>query len=214
LGAAKDSVGVSGENTPQLIFHQQKHIQRTLNQWFARFEIPYRLKVSSVGDDVTGEIVVLNLVDARTRVQVAPSDVGFGIGQLLPIIVEGVVAKRRLICVEQPEIHLHPKLQAHVADLLIATAGLASKERDGSGTQRNQWLIETHSEALILRLQRRIREGQIRHKDVSVLYVEPSTEGSRVIPLQLAESGDFIDEWPGGFFEESYNEAFASGERR
>jgi hypothetical protein len=210
LGAAKDTVGVRGENTPQLIFHR-KQILNTLNDWFLQFEIPYRLKVSSVGDDVTGEIVVLNLVDGRTGVQVAPSDVGFGIGQLLPIIVEGVVAKRRTICVEQPEIHLHPRLQAHVADLLIATAGL--RDRSSSDPWRgphNQWLIETHSEAIILRLQRRIREGKISHRDISVLYVEPSVEGSRVIPLALNPSGDFVDEWPGGFFEEGYHETFAT----
>jgi predicted ATPase len=70
----------------------------------------------------------MTLTDTRTRVLVSPSDVGFGIGQLLPIIVEGVIAQGRVICVEQPEIHLHPRLQAHVADFLIATAGLTPPE--------------------------------------------------------------------------------------
>jgi hypothetical protein len=60
----------------------------------------------------------------------------------------------------------------------------------------------------MLRLQRRIRERRIRAEDVSVLYVEPSAEGSRIRVLRLDEDGEFIDEWPHGFFEERYQELF------
>ena len=209
-GGIKDSVGVRGENTPQVIFGQRRQIERTINWWFDKFEIPHQLRVKSVGNEVTGQIVVLTLVDRRNRVPVAPSDVGFGIGQLLPIIVEGLVSKARVLCVEQPEIHLHPKLQAHVADLLIETAGLGSfvPHQPNSDQSNNQWVIESHSEALMLRFQRRIREGMISPADVSVLYVEPTKDGSRILQLKLDESGAFQDEWPGGFFEETYVEAF------
>ncbi len=71
-----------------------------------------------------------------------------------------------------------------------------------------QWIVETHSEAIVSRLQRRIREGRLSSNDVSVLFVEPSAEGSRIIPLRLDEKGQFIDEWPGGFFEETYWDLF------
>ena len=77
-------------------------------------------------------------------------------------------------------------------------------------------IVETHSELLILRLQRRIREGKIKPEDISVLYVDPndeSTEGSAIIPLRMDENGDFIDEWPQGFFDESFNELMAEPER-
>jgi predicted ATPase len=137
---------------------------------------------------------------------VGPSDVGFGIGQLLPIIVQGLLARGRVVCVEQPEIHLHPRLQAHVSDFLIKTSG-AGRETDRRAP-RTQWIVETHSEAMILRLQRRMREGAITPNDVSVLYVRPGPTGSEIVPLRLAEDGTFIDEWPSGFFEERFDELF------
>ena len=206
-GGAATSVGTRGENTPQVLFRGSEDTQAQINTWFKTFEIPYSLKLKPLGDEVTGEIVAMHLSDSRNRVQVAPSDVGFGIGQLLPILVQGVISKAQTLCVEQPEIHLHPRLQACLADFFIATAGLGrAKQPDRSV----QWITETHSEALMLRLQRRIREGAIKPDAVSVLYVWPSPEGtSHVMKLRLDENGDFIDAWPDGFFEDSYNEVFA-----
>ena len=56
---------------------------------------------------------------------------------------------------------------------------------------------------------RRIREGKIKPNNVNVIFVESTNQGSRFIKLRLDEDGDFIDEWPGGFFEESFHEKFA-----
>ena len=77
------------------------------------------------------------------------------------------------------------------------------------GERQNTFILETHSEHLILRLMRRVREGKIRSDDVSVVYVEPLSKGSSFVELRIDEDGDFIDEWPGGFFEESFHEKFA-----
>ena len=101
-----------------------------------------------------------------------------------------------LICVEQPEIHLHPKLQAELADYFIETR------------KQNQWVIETHSESLMLRIQKRMREGKITPSDISILYVLPDEVGSNILKIDLDENGNFIDEWPNGFFEERLNERF------
>jgi hypothetical protein len=208
-GGDKDSVGVRGENVPETLYRYRERITDRVNLWFERFEIPYQLDVDPIGNEVSGDIVMLRLKDEKLGIQVSPSDVGFGIGQLLPIIVEGLVAEGRILCVEQPEIHLHPRLQAHLADLFIATSSSPRSDKPRSGGVQNQWIIETHSESLILRLQRRIRERVIQARDVSILYVEPGGEsGSRVIPLELDERGDFITEWPDGFFEESFAEIF------
>jgi predicted ATPase len=120
--------------------------------------------------------------------------------------VEGAVATNAVICVEQPEIHLHPRLQAHLADFFIDTACVSHQDVENRWKGSNQWIIETHSEALMVRLQRRMREGVIAPADVSVLYVEPSVEGARVTQLELDERGTFLTEWPDGFFEETFED--------
>ena len=196
--------GLRGEFTHHRLYYQPGLI-RLVNNWFDQFDIPYQMAIHKVGDiAVSGEHVAVVLVERGSGTPVTLPDVGFGINQILPVIVEGVDfftgVEGRILCVEQPEIHLHPKLQANLADLFIETI---------SGRSEKQWIIETHSELIILRIQRRIREGKLNHSDVSVLYVDPNasdTEGSSIAQLRLNENGDFMDHWPGGFFEEGFEE--------
>ena len=196
-GKVSSSAGLRGEFTPHILYHNSK-IEEEVNTWLEQFGIPYRLKVSEFGDaELSGKYVTITLVDKRTETSVTLADVGFGINQLLPVIIEGVASEPyATLCVEQPEIHLHPRLQANIADLMIETSS------------RKQWIVETHSELLILRLQRRIRERKIKSSDVSVLYVDPNTDGqgSIIKKLKLDKNGDFSDEWPDGFFDEGFNE--------
>lgn len=142
----------------------------------------------------------LVLIDQRTNTVVTHRDVGIGISQVLPVLVLAYGSQGKLLAMEQPEIHLHPALQAELGDVFIEAA---------LGDRKNTFILETHSEHLILRLMRRIREGKVSPDDVGVIFVEPLARGSRFIELRIDEAGDFIDEWPGGFFEESYHEKFA-----
>lgn len=205
------SVGRQGEYTAARILRNPQAAP-TINRWFERFEIPYAIEVERIGTDVTGDILVLNLLDRRTQVRVAPTDVGFGLGQILPVLVEGGTGSGRTICVEQPEIHLHPRMQAHLADFFIETARLTGIDGGRRRHRRErglQWILETHSEALMLRIQRRVRERRLRPDDVCVLYVHPDgPHGSVVRRLHMDERGEFLDEWPDGFFEESFLEVF------
>lgn len=142
----------------------------------------------------------LVLVDQRTSTVVTHRDVGIGISQVLPVLVMAYGSQGKLLAMEQPEIHLHPALQAELADVFIEAA---------LGPRKNTFILETHSEHLILRLMRRIREGKVSSDDIGVVFVEPLARGSRFLDLRIDEEGDFIDEWPGGFFEESFHEKFA-----
>lgn len=141
----------------------------------------------------------LVLFDERTKTVVTHRDVGIGISQVLPVLVAAYGSEGKLIAMEQPEIHLHPALQAELGDVFIEAA---------LGERKNTFILETHSEHLILRLMRRIREGKISPYDIGVVFVEPLANGSRFVELRIDEEGDFIDEWPGGFFEESFHEKF------
>jgi hypothetical protein len=138
-----------------------------------------------------------------------PHDVGIGISQILPVIVAAMGEEQRLVMIEQPELHVHPRLQAELGDLLIETA-LCSP--DG----RHEYLIETHSEHLILRLLRRIREltegtsnrTPLTPDDVAVHYLEQYQSGTIVRLLRIDDEGEFIDRWPHGFFAERAKELF------
>jgi len=208
------SIGLSGEFSVEALKSEtqsdnsdEESVIDFVNSWLKKFEVPYTVSVEDVGDEVLGDLAKFKMLDNRTNVWVAATDVGFGIGQLLPIIIQAALAAKsttptgltKSICVEQPEIHLHPRLQANVADLLIETVN----------ENTCQWIIETHSEALMLRIQKRIRDGILKAEDVAVVFVEPAGEnGSRIQNLRLDSDGSFIDEWPGGFFEDSFTEMF------
>lgn len=123
-------------------------------------------------------------------------DVGFGVSQVLPVIVECFYVPRcSTIVLEQPEIHLHPAVQASLADLFIEAIGM--KERGGD---RNlQIIIESHSEHFLRRLQRRIAEQVITEDDAALYFCKPGADGSTIEPLELDKYG-YIANWPENFF--------------
>jgi tRNA1(Val) A37 N6-methylase TrmN6 len=176
-----------------------------VNEWMRALEIPYELDVQTVGagsvSSLIGDLVAVALTDRRSGVRVTPADVGFGISQVLPIVVELLSRRDSIIFVEQPETHLHPRLQSRLADLFI--------ESTQEGGRANQMIVETHSEHLLLRIQRRIREGELDPAHVSILYVDQDPDGNTSVQsLRLNSDGEFLDEWPHGFFDERLEELF------
>lgn len=202
---SEDEVGKSGQHTPYLLHNNREGVTEINNLLKKeKLDIPYKVSTDTHPGPQGTTSISLALEDDSGTVVGLP-DVGFGVNQVLPVIVQGVVARDKIICVEQPEIHLHPRLQAKFADFLIETSSADKANKDnGVG---NQWIVETHSEMVIRRLQRRIREGVISPEDVSVLYVDPQDDGSSTIQrLELDADGEFLDEWPDGFFDEDYKE--------
>lgn len=173
-------------------------MRKKTNEWLKKLDIGYQIKIHPLGHS-SSDLFELRLLDTRRKdaVEVGLSDVGFGISQILPLVVQSLAASDQIISVEQPEVHIHPRLQADLGDLLIE----ASKE-----PLRNQFIIETHSEHLALRLQRRVREKVISPHAISIVYVSRGPNGATVQPLRLDEEGDFMDDFPGGFFPERLRE--------
>jgi hypothetical protein len=174
-------------------------------------------------------------------------NLGSGVRVIVPVVVALSSSEVDLLSIEEPECHVHPKLQTELGDLLIQRLGWTyyvepavdpEDPLDFAGIDRSHkehrqsacTFVETHSEHLILRILRRIREtteremddwpdalrkacpNGIRPEDVSVLYVEPPPEGanqgSTVIELSVDANGEFTCDWPGGFFEERMKEFF------
>ena len=203
----RDSQGITGTQGEYAAnaLYRDFNLREEVNCRFKQFGITYQLDVIPLGEaSLSGEHITIALTDKRTDTQVTLADVGYGINQILPVIIEGIASQEgAILCVEQPEIHLHPRLQANIADLMIDTIA------DEPG-KRKQWIVETHSELLIRRIRTRIAQGDISPSDVSVLYVDPDDddcEGSAIKQLRLDENGRFLDEWPNGFFEEGYKQA-------
>lgn len=165
---------------------------------------------SEVLRGITPAASELSLVDLKTGTRVSHRDIGVGVSQVLPVLATAYGSEQKLIMVEQPELHLHPGLQAQLGDVFIESA---------LGSLKNQFLLETHSEHLILRIMRRIRETTdgtlpagipaIRPEDVTILYAESTPRGSVIRQIQLDDEGQLVDAWPGGFFEEGFQERFA-----
>lgn len=164
--------------------------------------VPTGKVLKRIGDELS-TIDDLALIDKRTNTVVSHRDVGIGISQVLPVLVQAYGYRERLIAIEQPEIHLHPALQAELGDVFIESA---------LGERKNTFILETHSEHLILRILRRVRETTegrlppgvppIRPEDISVVFVEPTAKGSIIREMPVTPDGDFGAPWPGGFFAE------------
>ena len=143
-------------------------------------------------------------------------EVGSGLGYVLPVLL--AIASSKTAFLQQPELHLHPALQSELADALIAVLGDSYFGEDKS-ERCQQIIVETHSEHILLRLLRRVRQAAIPDRSldphslgresVVVLYVDPQPNGeSTVKHLRIARNGEFIDRWPRGFFEERWMELF------
>jgi len=155
----------------------------------------------------------IQLHDEVNDIDVDPSDVGVGVSQVIPVVVGALDAGSlenpcRIFAVEQPELHVHPAVQVALGDVFIDAV---------NGTERTM-LIETHSEHLILRLLRRVRESTdgtitpsapgLTPDMLSIVYVQRKERGIEITPLPITEEGEFTRHWPDGFFEERAKELF------
>lgn len=145
-----------------------------------------------------------SLYHARVRVNESSpetmlTDVGFGVSQVLPVLVLlYYVPEGSIILMEQPEIHLHPSVQSALADVMLSVA-----------KRRNiQIIVESHSEHLLRRFQRRAAEGIAESSDLKLYFVSNDKGVARLNDLVLNEYGE-IENWPDHFFGDEMGEIVA-----
>lgn len=130
------------------------------------------------------------------------ADTGFGASQVLPVIVALHTAPRySTLLIEQPELHLHPQAQAELGTVLARAAGEHPDLR---------LVVETHSENLLMRVQRETLEPtspEFGLGNLSVLVAEPAAGGHMIRKMRLSPEASFQDTWPDGFWDDAYSEA-------
>lgn len=177
--------------------YKAKHVsfQEMVAHWLREMGLIEDFRVEEIGNNS-------NRWQARLRTrknasEVLLTDVGFGVSQVLPVItLLQYVPTGATVVLEQPEIHLHPLAQAALADVIIQAA-----------THRGvQVLLESHSEHLLLRLQRRIAEEAI-SSDAVILYFCDAPKGeSTLTKLDVDLFGNILN-WPEKFMGDAFNEA-------
>ena len=183
---------------------------KKINQYMKNLALGYSFRLS---EDRKQR---MQLYDETHKIHLHPLDIGFGISQVIPVVVGALDDSQNLgiFAVEQPELHIHPAVQVALGDVFI----------DGIKDSYRTMLIETHSEHLLLRLLRRVRETTRRSRyqtteleqtaheltpnDLSVVYVRPTPAGVKFTPLTVTDNGDFDAPWPEGFFDERDSELF------
>ncbi len=196
-GQTPRDVGSRGQSAPEILFrHRAAALIGDVNRWMQAFDFGFTLDCREL---------VEGAFDLRVRRTpdspwVNLADTGFGLSQVLPLIVQSYYsAANGLIVAEQPEIHLNPRLQSVLADLFADVT-----------KRKVSVLVETHSEHLVLRVRRLVAEGTIQAKDVALYYVERDGDRSAVRPIPISTNGHIEPtNWPRGFFDDSLREALA-----
>lgn len=206
-GRLPDVVGAAGENVVDALIadatrrRRGGELVRGVNRWLEAVGRVRLMPIRSI--DKEGRLFELRLRDTDSGRWANFADVGFGIGQALPVIVEGLrVPEGGTFLVQEPEIHLHPDAQLAMGDFLISLV------RSG-----RRVILETHSEHILLRIRRAVvaprhskRIDQINADQVSVVHVSKTRDGkSHVRVLELDELGQ-IHNWPEDFMEEATEE--------
>jgi predicted ATPase len=172
-------------------------VEARVAQWLRDLRLIDQFSVEPVAEGSNLYNVWVRTTRGSTKVLL--TDVGFGVSQILPVLTLCYyVPEGSTILMEQPEIHLHPSVQAGLADVFI----------DAIKTRHIQIIVESHSEHLLRRLQRRIAEEDLSSDDAALYFFEVAESRSGLVPLQLDRFG-VIRNWPEGFFGDEYDDLAA-----
>jgi predicted ATPase len=173
-------------------------LEQRVAAWLKELKLIDSFRVEPISKE-GGNIYRVRVRRNPNSVEVLITDVGFGVSQILPAIVLSYYApKGAIIILEQPEIHLHPAVQAGLADVMI----------DAMKTRNIQIIFESHSEHLLKRLQRRIAEQKISPDAMALYFCESENGGSKLTPLEVDLFGS-IKNWPKDFFGDQFGEIAA-----
>jgi hypothetical protein len=174
------------------LFKDQKIVSQT-NTALEELGADFKIEIEKGGNPDVGD----SLFVVKNSRKMSFKDIGFGWSQVVPVLVEAFDEKNSVLCCEQPELHLHPSAQSELLSVLACRSAKSKKPR---------LLFEAHSEQMVLRLLRLIREGILSKHDASVIYVQREQEkgtnfGAAVFTeITPDEHGRVGSQWPEDFF--------------
>lgn len=197
-------IGVKGENTAQYLGQfgekevntllpnsndpQKAYLKEAVAQWASFLGID---QVSAITSGIPGAQITQIMIGEQNIV-----DVGFGVSQVLPILVQGLsMSNGNTLILEQPEIHLHPKMQMDIADFLISMA-----------KQGKRLIVETHSDHIINRMVRRVVEDLSLKELIAIYFIEKDEHGFSKLEQVEIDDDLGIDIAPKGFFDQYASE--------
>lgn len=171
-----------------------KPIVQVVAEWLKEMKLIWDFKIEPIAENRKEHEVKIWVNEHSAEVLI--TDVGFGISQILPVLVQSIYChSNATVLFEQPEIHLHPSVQAELADVFIK----AKKVKESSKERNTQFIIESHSEHLVRRIQRRVAEQLISPDEVAIYFVEQKSGQAKIEKLEMDEFGN-ISNWPKHFF--------------
>lgn len=216
-GSIPDSVGYLGQDAIQAILaagdenrminlkprSPRRPFKAIIAEMLKKMSLIEDIKIDQISDKRQDYDVKVRTKGSKNWVDIP--DVGMGVSQVLPVIVELFYAPPgSIIIMEQPELHLHPSAQAGLADVIID----AIHARENYENRGIQLIIETHSEHFLRRLQRRIAEGTLKHDEFSAYFANNDRFPAKLEALQVDIFGN-IDNWPENFFGDITGDIFA-----
>lgn len=189
-------LGAMGTETVQALLGNERaddpwKLKSAVGDWLKKLDLGDAIEISRIGRGLLYQIEVLR--DGRRTNLV---DVGYGVSQVLPVIVLLHFAPPgSVLLIEDPEAHLHPVAQAALADMFVEV-----------GKARNlQILIETHSEHLFRRLQYLVAAEKLASTDCALYYLERDEPAAKLTRLEVDEYGR-VKNWPDSFFGDAIGE--------
>ncbi len=213
-GSSPEDVGQRGERTVDAILAatrdketrslgyrmKRRSFQEMIAHWLRELGLIHEFGLEEIAQGTNLYRAIVKTTHYSTPT--ALTDVGFGVSQVLPaLVLLYYVPEGSTVLMEQPEIHLHPAVQAGLADVMLNVA----EARD------LQIVVESHSEHLMRRLQRRVAEEEVSSEDVKLYFVSTERGRARADDLALNEWGE-IENWPDNFFGDELGEIAAIAE--
>lgn len=176
---------------------KKQTLEERVAHWLKELGLIHDFNVERIAEG--NNIYQVRVQKTQSSAEVMITDVGFGVSQILPVLVLCYyVPEGSIILLEQPEIHLHPSVQSGLADVFI----------DAMKNRNVQIIIESHSEHLLRRLQRRVADQSMTPEQTALYFCEVADAGSKLTALDVDMFGN-IKNWPKDFFGDEFGEMAA-----